>query len=175
ETAQIAAVINLVDDERTLKQNIVLIPWYNKLFQEGCTIALNMGFDFRSDKFGNKLNQGIKFIIDHRGPYLVHCLQGIDRTGFFGMLLEMVMGASKNEIIGDYMASFSGKPGFEKESEYYKREHSNFVKVLRELNGGKSATTKDLPGMAEKYIFENIGLLQSELDRLRMALSKNQG
>jgi hypothetical protein len=172
ETAQIAAVLNLADDERVLRQKTNLIPWYNGLFQKGCIIALNMDFNFHSNEFGSKLNQGTKFIINHKGPYLIHCLQGIDRTGFFIMLLEMLMGADKNEIVNDYMTSFLGRPGYEKKSAYYKREYSNFFKVLRELNDGKPITTESLTGMAEKYIFENVGLSQSELDRLRLTLSK---
>ena len=174
ETAKIAAVLNLADDERVLKQKTVLVPWYNKLFQKGCIIGLNMGFDFRSDQFSGKLNKGIKFIISHKGPYLFHCLQGIDRTGFFVMVLEMLMGADREEIVGDYMKSFFGRPEFEKKSVYYKREYSNFINVLRTLNGGKSVKNKNISGIAEKYIFENVGLIQSELDQLRLILSKNQ-
>jgi protein tyrosine/serine phosphatase len=174
EAAQIADVINLADDERTLKQKADLVPWHNKLFQEGCVIALDMGFNFRSGKFGDKLNQGVKFIIEHKGPYLVHCMQGIDRTGFFVMLLEMLMGADKDEITNDYMTSFLGRPEFGKRTVYYKREYSNFSQVLRELNGGKQVTDKSLPRMAERYFFGNAGLIQSELDQLRMALSKKQ-
>jgi protein tyrosine/serine phosphatase len=174
ETAKIAAVLNLSDDERVLKRKADLIPWYNKLFQEGCVIAINMGFDFHSDQFGSKINKGIQFIINHTGPYLIHCMQGIDRTGFFVMLLEMLMGASKNEIIGDYMTSFLDRPGFEKKSVYYKREYSNFINILRTLNDEKSVTNKNIPGIAEKYIYENAGLIQSEFHRLRLALSNQQ-
>jgi protein tyrosine/serine phosphatase len=174
ERAKIAAVLNLEDDERRLKQKAVLVPWYNKLFQEGCIIGLNMSFDFRSDQFGGKLNKGIKFIINHKGPYLIHCLQGIDRTGFFIMLLEMLMGAGKEEIAGDHMKNFFGRPGFEEKSVYYKREYSNFINVLRALNDGKSITNKNIPEIAEKYIIKNVGLIQSELDQLRLILSKKQ-
>jgi protein tyrosine/serine phosphatase len=174
ETAKIATVLNLADNERELKRKAGLIPWYDKLYQAGCIIALDMKFDFLEYRFGSKINTDIKFMFDHKGPYLIHCAQGIDRTGFFVMLLEMLMDARKDEITADYMASFLDKPGFERKSVYYKREYSNFVKVLRELNGGKPVTTKGLPGMAEKYIFENVGLIQSELDQLRLALSKKQ-
>jgi hypothetical protein len=174
EMSKIAAVLNLADNKRELEQKVVLVPWYHKLFQEGCVIALSMGFDFRADKFGSHINEGIKFMISHKGPYLIHCLQGIDRTGFFIMLLEMAMGASKKEIAGDYMKNFLGRPGFEKGSVYYKREYLNFINVLRELNDGKSVTNKNIPKIAEKYIFKNVGLIQSELDQLRLILSKKQ-
>jgi hypothetical protein len=170
ETAKIAAVLNLADDEKALKQKIDIVPWYNQLFQKGCIITLKMGFDFRSDQFGGKINEGIKFIINHKGPYLIHCMQGMDRTGFFVMLLGMLMGASQDEIADDYMKSFLGRAGFKKKSVYYRREYNNFIKILRILNGGKSAAAESMPGMAEKYIFENAGLIQSELDRLRLTL-----
>jgi hypothetical protein len=172
ETAKIAAVLNLADNERELKRRAGLIPWYDKLYQAGCIIALDMKFDFLEHRFGSKINAGVKFMLDHKGPYLIHCAQGIDRTGFFVMLLEILMGAGKDEIAADCMASFFGRPEFEKDSVYCKRKYINFFKVLRVLNGGKPVTDKSIPGIAEKYILENAGLLQFELDQLWMALSK---
>ncbi|MDR0557799.1 MAG: tyrosine-protein phosphatase [Treponema sp.] len=150
ETARIAAALNLADDEMALKQKAVFVPWRDKLFQKGGAIALNMSFDFQANEFGGKINEGIKFLINHKGPYLIHCLQVIDRTGFFVMSLGMLMGASGDEMAGDYMTSFLDSPGYERKSVYYKREYSDFIDVLWDLNGGKPATTKSMPGMAEK-------------------------
>jgi hypothetical protein len=172
QKAGIAAVLNLADDERTLTKKAPLVPWYHKLFKEDRIIALNMNFNIFGDQFGGKLNRGVKFIIDHEGPYLIHCMQGIDRTGFFVMLLEMMMGANKDEIVDDYMASFSGRPGFEKGSRYYKRERSYFIAVLKKLNGGKSVKNNILVQIAEKYLLKNAGLIQFEIERLRTRLAK---
>ncbi|MDR0377369.1 MAG: tyrosine-protein phosphatase [Spirochaetaceae bacterium] len=171
QQAGIAAVLNLSDNEEILSRKAPLVPWYHKLFQEDRIIALNMDFDVFGDRFFGKLNRGVKFIIDREGPYLIHCVRGIERTGFFVMLLEMLMGAEKTEIVNDYLKSFSGKPGFEKDSWYYKQEHNYFIAVMKKLNGGKSAQTNILPILAEKYLLENAGLTRLEVDLLKARLS----
>jgi protein tyrosine/serine phosphatase len=172
EEANIAAVLNLADNERELKRKADRIPWYDKLYQAGCIIALDMKFDFLEHRFGSKISAGVKFMLDHKGPYLIHCAQGIDRTGFFVMLLGMLMCASKDEITADYMASFLGISGFEEGTENYRREYNNLMNILRKLNDKRPVTDSAITKIAEKYFRENAGLTQSELDRLRMVLSK---
>ncbi|MDR1072421.1 MAG: tyrosine-protein phosphatase [Treponema sp.] len=116
EEAEIAAVINLDDNEAELALKADRVPWYHHLFEKGRIIALDMGFDYLSERFKIKLHKGFKFMLERDGPYLIHCLQGIDRTGFVVMILEMLMGADGNEIMNDYMMSFLGRQGFEKGS-----------------------------------------------------------
>jgi hypothetical protein len=174
QRAGIAAVLNLVDDEKALSQKAPLVPWYHKLFLEGRIIALDMNFNVFGDQFSGKINRGVKFIIDTEGPYLIHCMQGIDRTGFFVMLLGMMMGADKEEIVDNYMASFLGRPGFEKGAGYYKQERSYFIAVLKRLNGGGPIKNSVLLNIAEKYLLENAGLTRFGLDRLRAQLSKSR-
>jgi hypothetical protein len=173
QRAGIAAVLNLSDDDEMLARRVPSVPWYHKLFREGRVITLDMNFDIFGNAFGKKVNEGIKFIISRKGPYLIHCRQGIDRTGFFVMLLGMLMGADKAEILDDYMASFFYRPGFEKGSSHYKQEWSSFIAVMKKLNGGKSIKNDGLPSIiAEKYFLENTGLIQSEIELLITRLSK---
>ena len=40
------------------------------------------------------------------GPYLVHCTEGKDRTGFVCMLIEALAGADYNSIVDDYMITY---------------------------------------------------------------------
>jgi protein tyrosine/serine phosphatase len=156
EKAEIAAVLNLDDRETELLIKADRIPWYRHLFEKGCVIALDMDFNYKSDQFSLKLYKGLKFILEHKGPYLIHCLQGIDRTGFMVMILEMVMGANRNEIINEYMISFLEKPGFEKGSEQYRVEKNNFVKILIEINNfAEISREDDLVNAAENYFIKS--------------------
>jgi len=41
------------------------------------------------------------------GPYLVHCLEGKDRTGFVCIVLEALMSATYQEIVDDYMLTYN--------------------------------------------------------------------
>jgi hypothetical protein len=170
--AGIVTVINLSDDEKTLARKVSSVPWYHRLFREDRIITLDMNFDIFGDGFGKKLHRGVEFIAGRGGPYLIHCMQGIDRTGFFIMLLEMLMGADKAEIVNDYMTSFLGRPEFEKGSRYYKREYSSFIAVMKKLCGGKTVKNDNLPKAAEKYLLEHGGLIRSEVDLLKAQLSK---
>jgi hypothetical protein len=170
QRAGIAVVLNLSDDEATLARKVSFVPWYHRLFREDRIITLDMNYDIFGGDFGKKINRGVQFIVDHDGPYLIHCLQGIDRTGFFVLLLEMLMGADKEEIIDDYMASFLGRPEFEKGSYHYKQERGFFIDVLKKLSRGKPVKNDVLPGIAEKYLLENAGLARPEVDLLKARL-----
>jgi protein tyrosine/serine phosphatase len=174
EEAGIASVINLSDNEIELAIKASRIMWYYRLFKRGCIIALDMGFDYLSDLFKAKLHKGFKFMLDHNGPYLIHCLQGIDRTGFMVMILEMLMGSNKNEIINDYMISFLGRQGLEKGSEYYKNEKNNFEKVLKGISGfGIISEKNDFVMAAENYLTKEMGMTASDINNLKITLSKN--
>jgi protein tyrosine/serine phosphatase len=170
ETAKIATVLNLIDTKKTLNVKANRIKWYNKLFQDGCVIALDM--DFFIGKSAKDINRGIKFMLRHNSPYLIHCLQGIDRTGFFVMLLEMLMGASRDEIINDYMTGFLYKHSYKKGSDEYRFEYARFIQILEKLNGGKSIVDCNLIEMAENYYFNAAGLSRTETDLLKIKLSK---
>jgi protein tyrosine/serine phosphatase len=173
EDAGIAAVINLNDNEIELAVKADRVTWYHYIFKRGCVIALNMGFDCLSDQFNIKLQNGFKFMLEHNGPYLIHCLQGIDRTGFMIMILEMLMAANKNEIINDYMASFLDRPDFEKGSERYQNEKKNFCRVLNKIYAiGKISEDDDLAKAVENYLSKKIGLTLDEINRLKLTLSR---
>jgi protein tyrosine/serine phosphatase len=175
EDAEINAVINLSDNEIELTIKADRIPWYHYLFKKGRIIALDMGFNYKSDQFSFKLYTGFKFILEHDGPYLIHCLQGIDRTGFMAMILEMLMGADKEEITDDYMRSFLEKPDFEKNSERCRLEKDNFVKVLEEVNDFWGIPKEDgFAKAAENYLLKKIGLSMDEINLLKLTLSKKQ-
>ena len=172
EEAGIAAVLNLADNEIELDIKADRVPWYHCLFKKGYIIALKMSFDYLSDQFNVKLQKGFKFMLEHNGPYLIHCSKGIDRTGFVVMLLKMLMGADREEMVNHYMMSFSGLPGFENGSEHYQNEKNNFNRLLNTIYTiGKNSKEYDLVKAIENYLSINIGLTLNEIDLLKLMLS----
>jgi hypothetical protein len=134
-----------------------------------------MGFDCLSDHFSFKLKKGFRFMLEHNAPYLIHCFQGIDRTGFMVMILEMLMGAGKEEIVNEYMMSFLGQPDFKNGSKSYKNEKNNFCRVLDIIyNIGKISEEDDLAKVAKNYLSKKIGLTLDEINLLKLMLSKNE-
>ena len=76
------------------------------LVQNGHVIALGMMTDFVSDEFAEMIVRGLSFLSGQETPYLIHCTEGKDRTGFASMIVEMLMGASEEEIVSEYLLSY---------------------------------------------------------------------
>ena len=70
-------------------------------------VYLNLPATFVNKIFKDGLVQGFRYIIEHDGPYLVHCTYGMDRTGFTIAVLEALMGATADEIKTDYAKSYT--------------------------------------------------------------------
>mgnify|MGYP003304186202 CR=1 FL=1 len=47
-----------------------------------------MSMSFKQDDFKQSLVKGLTQMSKNEGPYLVHCVEGKDRTGFVIMILE---------------------------------------------------------------------------------------
>ena len=65
-------------------------------------VYLNVEPAFSNTPFKEGLVKGLRYMIEHEGPYLVHCTYGMDRTGFTIAVLEALMGATAGEIKADY-------------------------------------------------------------------------
>lgn len=108
--AGVKTVINLADRkeqvEGFLADKSFSTPYYESLFRKGQVLTLNLGLSYKSDEFRQGIVKACEFMADKEGPYLFHCTEGKDRTGFMGALLNALMGASKDQIVEDYMRSF---------------------------------------------------------------------
>jgi hypothetical protein len=167
---RIAAVINLSDTNAELKTKSFFAPWYNRLFKNGRVIALGMSFDFTSDSYNIKLKRALQFIIKTEGPWLIHCYAGVDRTGFFSMVLEALMGATIKEIADDYLMSFDSIF----ESSIY--DHDNkadvpiVIRLLSVMGGNLQIHDQNLQGVAEHYLKTAIRLEDTEIALLKSKL-----
>ena len=72
-------------------------------------LAMNM--NYRSEEFKQKLVPGFINMSASSGPYLVHCLEGKDRTGFVCILIEALMDSTYKEIVDDYMLTYDNYYG----------------------------------------------------------------
>ncbi|MCF0208552.1 MAG: tyrosine-protein phosphatase [Bacteroidaceae bacterium] len=110
EKVGVKTEIDLADTENDVKEYIASADYkanYCKtLFENGNTVTLGMSADVFSKDFMAKAARGFRFMIEHEGPYLVHCNEGKDRCGFIIMLLEGLSGATINELRSDYMVTF---------------------------------------------------------------------
>jgi protein tyrosine/serine phosphatase len=111
-------------------------------------------------------------MLNHRGPYLIHCHDGNDRTGFVAALLEALAGATVDEITDDYMLTYINYYHFSRDEERYRIIATFVTDVLAEFNGGIPPDNRGtIKQAAERYLTQEIGLRGSEIDGLKRILS----
>lgn len=81
-------------------------PYFQFLYENGNVIPLALTANYASEDFRQKTALGCTAMMEHSGPYLIHCTEGKDRTGFVCLLLEALAGASYEEILSDYMITY---------------------------------------------------------------------
>ena len=178
EAAGIQTVMNLANTEEELtgyfQQEDFSSFYYRQLYEDGQVILLGLGVDFTSEEYARSVVAGLKFLTGKEPPYLVHCTEGKDRAGFASMLLEALMGADEEEIVSDYMLSFTNYYGTEPGSKQYELiADKNIREMLRFVAGlekGASLEGVDLKAATEKYVLD-AGMSPEELDELRNKLS----
>ena len=136
-------------------------------------IYLNMNMDFYSEDFKNKLAEGYRFIIEHEGPYLIHCGEGSDRTAFAVAILECLTGATRQEIIDDYMRTYHNFYGVATGTQQYSQIASSNIELALAISfnvPGIDRTDINLVQCAEEYLKE-IGLTAGEIGQLKQIFS----
>lgn len=101
----IKTVLNLSDT----KENILsytLAPYSKQMWEEGNVILCPLKSNPAEAEYNQKLINALKEMSYRKGPYLVHCVEGKDRTGYVCALLEGLCGASYEEIVDDYLITY---------------------------------------------------------------------
>ena len=108
-------IINLAETEGKLRDDIEKAdfnsPHFLSLYKDGKVDPIAMNTNFSSEENHMKLARALMDIADNEGPYLVHCTEGKDRTGFVIMVLEALCGATYQEIVDDYMITYDNYYG----------------------------------------------------------------
>ena len=176
-------IVDLADDEVKIQGYLndpaFSSPYFLSLYEAGEVCPLSLNVNFGSDEFGGKLVSGLKAMTDHPGPYLIHCLEGKDRTGFVCMLLEALCGASYQEIVDDYMISYDNYYQISMESDpgRYEVIRKNVLDPLVHILTGEDIAPgqADLTVYAENYLV-NAGMSRKMITALRQNLSgEDQG
>ena len=99
---------------------------------------------------------GLRYMIEHDGPYLVHCTYGMDRTGYTIAVIEALMGASAEEIREDYVTT-----------------HRNYFKVVGgkhvSLNQEESDVITEIIERLMRIAYEKEGVDISDFDNVDLA------
>lgn len=176
EKVGINTIVNFSDSKEKIKEHISKDDfnslYYKQLFEKGRVEALNVGIAYRTDDFKAGINKAVKHMAKYEGPYLFHCVEGKDRAGFYAILLEALMGASKDEIIDDYMVSYKNYYGVEKGTEKYNIISKDGIEMLKYISGSDNLDINSLRDGAKRYILST-GVTEKELAKLISNLEKN--
>ena len=166
-TAGIRTVLNMADNEKMMKG----YEGYAESYYSALDIlALNLGMDFAADDFRAGLAEGFRFLASHETPWLIHCTEGKDRTGFAVAVLECLMGASADEVVADYMVTYANFYGVQPGTEQYDAiVRSNIASSLAAAFDIGSIYDADLAVEADDYLLE-IGMSREEIDALKAGL-----
>ncbi len=172
-------IIDLADDEEKINGYMASEDfeslYFKELYDRGSVSPLAMDMDFNSGRFRNGIKEGMTVIAEKDGPFLIHCTEGKDRTGFFCMLAEALCGASYDEIVDDYMESYHNYYHIDKET-----DRSRYDIIVSEVLDPMIAAvfndketdikTADLQKAAEQYL-KDIGLSDEIISGIRNKLT----
>ena len=166
EKAGIITVVNLADPSNTYEGT-------ENTYYNTCKVTyVNLGMDFLSEATLNGLAEGMRFIINNNGPYLIHCNEGKDRAGLVSALLECLMGATLDEVIDDYMVTYYNYYGIEEGTEKYAAiVKNNLIKVLETTFKVDDIYKADLAAEATAFLMEDAGLTADEVAMLKGKLA----
>ncbi len=176
--AGVAYVLDLSDDAEEVDEFVaedvragVDVSYFADLRKAGKVCLLNLSADYPSQDFAETLAAGLAEMAEHDGPYLVHCVEGKDRTGFVCVLLEALAGASYDELQADYMATYANYYGITKECDSNKYEAisglnlDGMLAFLAGVEDGADLHSIDYAGHARQYLLDG-GMTSEQVDAL---------
>ncbi|MFT5873147.1 MAG: protein tyrosine/serine phosphatase/S-adenosylmethionine hydrolase [Clostridium sp.] len=174
--AKVNTVVNLADSTENINDYLVAkdfaSPYYADLYKNNKVLPLNMGLAYASDEFKASIVKGLVFMSENKGPYLFHCTEGKDRAGFFAAIIGSLMGASKEEIVEDYMQSYINYYGVQKGTDQYKLISEDVLAMIKVIAVTGDLDKADLSSAAKNYLISG-GMTAKQIETLKTNLSTN--
>ena len=149
-------------------------PYYRELYEAGKVLAMKLIVDFTSDDFAADIVKGFSFLVEGDTPFLVHCMEGKDRTGFAMMLLEALMGWSEAQIVDDYMQTYANYygigPGNVRYDMIVEKNIGDMLRIVTGQENGASLADVDLRAAAEHFLLDH-GMTGEALGQLEAKLA----
>ena len=171
-------IIDLSDDEENIKEHIEKndfnSPYFKSLYDNNKVITLSMNMNFKDQDFSNKIKKIIEAIANNEGPYLVHCVEGKDRTGFVSMVLEALAGASYDEILNDYMLTYKNYYNITQETEptkYNTIKEKNIDLMLKYITNSNDLKNINYGQIITTYL-KSIGLTDDIINKAKNNIIK---
>ena len=173
--AEIGFILNLADTDEKIKGYLAKddfdSPYFLSLYESENVLPIGLNMNYGSADFRTKLTAGLAVMAEHDGPYLVHCTEGKDRTGFVCLLLEALCGATYEEIVADYMITYDNYYQISPEKDlarYNTIVENDLDPMIRSMAGdsGLDLQTADLSEAAENFLLSG-GMKTEEIEALK--------
>ena len=105
EQEKVVTVLDLADTEEKML-SYDMPPYSRTLWEGGNVILCPLKTDPTADEYNDQLIAALKELPSRPAPYVVHCMEGKDRTGYVCALLEGLCGATYEEIANDYLITY---------------------------------------------------------------------
>ena len=173
----IRTVLNLSDSktklEKYLNKYIVGSSYYYKtLYKRGRVFTAGLSLTHKSPSYRHQVAAAFRFMTKNKGPYLVHCEVGRDRTGLVILLLESLMGVPYGYMVNDYAQTYLNTT-YDSPATAKQKAVSHVNSELMYISGQKSITDwskVNLNRYAVLYLKMG-GMTDSEISLLRKNLS----
>lgn len=172
--AGIKTILNLANSPQTLAESMrapnCRSPYYRSVWRSGGVVSEALPAVFERQSFRAGLARQLRFLVSRPGPYLVHCAEGKDRSGFVCFLLAALAGATRDELQSDYGESYVNYyhlvPGDETYTHYVPAAIRYFLRVI-----GAPKDSAAPRAEAERYVL-SLGLTADELTALKACLER---
>ena len=144
------------------------VSHFERLLADGAVEAIALMANYPSEEFARKLSAGLVAMSRREGPYLLHCVEGKDRTGFVCMLIEALAGATYDEMRVDYMTTFDNYYGITEQSDpkkYRSILQQNFHGMLECLAAAAQPNADTYIESARAYLQKG-GMSVAQIDAL---------
>ena len=180
EQAGVNAIMDLADTEVKIERYInaddFSSPYFLSLYENGKVLPIGLNMNFYSEEFAAKTAKGFADLSKLETPYLIHCTEGKDRTGFVCMLVEMLAGSDYQAIVDDYMITYDNYYQITKEKDPARYDvilQRNLIAMMKYVTGAdeEGLKTADLAAAAEKYLL-NAGMSEEDLAAFKAKILK---
>lgn len=173
--AGIEYVIDLADTDTKIQGYIATegfnSGYFKTLYDTDKVAALALNMNFNSEYFKGQVVKALAAISANDGPFLIHCTEGKDRTGFVCLFIEALAGATYTEIVEDYMMTYFNYYAITKafDAKRYDTIVSNVLDPMLETivdAENVDIKTEGLAVYAERFLFAN-GMTDAEITALK--------
>jgi len=178
---KVQLVLNLSDNEEDMsyymEQEDFNSPYAKSLYDNNKIVLLDMGSNYRADAYKQKVAKGLRAVIENEGPYLIHCVEGKDRTGFVAILIESLCNASYDELLKDYMITYDNYYHINQNNK--KNQYDAIVEIkfndmayyLAGVDSKEAMQGVNMQDKASEYLL-SAGMSEDEITRLIDVLTK---